>query len=43
MAGYSQTPLWKKLGLHPGDRLLLVQPPPRWRIANLPEGVVSVT
>jgi hypothetical protein len=43
MAGYSQTPLWKKLGLHPGDRLLLVQPPPRWRIADLPDGVLSVT
>ena len=39
MAGYSQTPLWKKLGIRPGDRLLLVEPPPAWSVADLPEGV----
>jgi hypothetical protein len=39
MAGYSQTPLWKKLGLRPGDRLLLVAPPQAWSVADLPDGV----
>jgi hypothetical protein len=43
MAGYSKTPLWKKLGIHPGDRVLLVQAPPTWGIPDLPEGVTSAT
>jgi hypothetical protein len=43
MAGYSKTPLWKKLSLRPGDRLLLVDPPPGWRVPDLPEGVAPAT
>jgi hypothetical protein len=43
MASYSKTPLWKKLGLHPGDLLLLVQPPPAWVVPDLPERVVTAT
>ena len=39
MAGYSKTPLWKKLGVHPGDKLLLLDPPPGWGVPALPEGV----
>jgi hypothetical protein len=41
MAGYSQTPLWKKLGVRPGDRLLLVGAPRAWSVADLPDGVES--
>jgi hypothetical protein len=43
MAGYSKTPLWKKLGVHPGDNLLLLNPPPGWGVPALPEGVVRAT
>jgi hypothetical protein len=39
MARYSQTPLWKKLGVRPGDRLLLVGAPPAWSVTDLPDGV----
>ncbi len=41
MAGYSGTPLAKKLGIKPGGRLLLVEAPPEMRhwLAPLPEGV----
>jgi hypothetical protein len=38
MAGYSKTPLWKKLAVRPGDELLLLDPPPGWRVPDLPEG-----
>ena len=37
-AGYSKTPLWKKLGVRPGDTLLLVEPPRKWRVPDLPDG-----
>jgi len=37
----AETPLWKKLGLRRGDRLLLVEPPADWRVADLPDDVVS--
>lgn len=41
MAGYSGTPLAKKLGIKPGAKLLLVEAPaePRQWLAPLPEGV----
>jgi hypothetical protein len=38
-AGYSGTPLWKKLGLKQGGRLLITDAPRDWRIAELPPGV----
>jgi hypothetical protein len=41
VAGYSKTPLWKKLGLHAGDRLVLLDPPPGWSVADTPDGVTS--
>jgi hypothetical protein len=37
-AGYSETPLWKKLGVGAGDALLLVDAPRDWTVADLPEG-----
>lgn len=43
MAGYSKTPLWKKLGLRAGDRLLLIDSPSGWRVPDLPEGVTSAS
>jgi hypothetical protein len=43
MAGYSQTPLWKKLGVRPGDQLLLVEPLAAWSLADLPEGARSTS
>lgn len=42
MAGYSKTPLWKKLGIRSGDRLVLFDAPSGWSIPDLPEGVDSV-
>jgi hypothetical protein len=39
VAGYSKTPLWKKLGVRAGDRLLLLDPPPGWSVPDLPEAV----
>jgi hypothetical protein len=39
MAGYSKTPLWKKLGVRAGERLVLVDPPSGFAVADLPEGV----
>jgi hypothetical protein len=39
MAGYSGTPLWKKLGLKQGRRLLTSGAPPGWRLPEQPEGV----
>ncbi len=41
-AGSSGTPLWKKLVLHPGERLLLIDAPAGWSIPELPDGV-SIT
>jgi hypothetical protein len=41
MAGYSGTPLWKKLGLKPGGRLLLAGAPAGWSAGDLPDGVES--
>jgi hypothetical protein len=41
VAGYSGTPLWKKLGIKPASRLLLVEPPAGvedW-LRPLPDGV----
>jgi hypothetical protein len=39
MAGYSGTPLAKKLGVRAGEELLLIGAPPGWSVADLPEGV----
>ena len=41
MAGYSKTPLAKKLGIKPGASLALDEPPPGWAVPDLPEGVVA--
>lgn len=40
-AGYSGTPLWKKLGLKPGSRVALLQEPDRFEdlLAGMPDGV----
>jgi hypothetical protein len=43
MAGYSATPLWKKLGVRPGVQLLLLDSPPGWAVPDLPDGVTTVT
>ncbi|NEN04898.1 dipeptidase [Diaminobutyricibacter tongyongensis] len=42
MAGYSGTPLWKKLGVKPGSRVLLAHADPGWSIPDAPDGVVWV-
>ncbi|GJM19186.1 MAG: hypothetical protein DHS20C14_13990 [Phycisphaeraceae bacterium] len=39
MAGYSGTPLAKKLGIKPGHRVVLADPPGAFEIEGLPEGV----
>jgi hypothetical protein len=39
-AGYSGTPLWKKLGLKAGGRLALLDAPDGWGIAELPDGIL---
>ena len=43
MAGYSGTPLVKKIGIKPGHRLAIVNPPPGFEkeLAPLPDGVVN--
>ena len=41
-SGYSGTPLWKKLGLKEGRRLLTANAPPGWEMPEVP-GAVSVT
>lgn len=41
MAGYSQTPLAKKLGIKSGASLALDQAPPGWEVPDLPDGVVT--
>ena len=43
MAGYSGTPLAKKLGIKPGTRLALDGAPPGWSVPELPDGVVAAT
>ena len=42
-AGYSTTPLARKIGIHSGDRITYLDPPPDWCIPDLPEGLVSGT
>jgi hypothetical protein len=39
VAGYSGTPLWKKLGVKDGQRLTLVDAPAGWSVPDLPSGV----
>lgn len=39
MAGYSGTPLAKKLGIKEGHRLTLVEAPPEWGVPDLPANV----
>ena len=41
MAGYSATPLSKKLGIKPDSRLLLLRAPAEFRIDDLPGGVTA--
>jgi hypothetical protein len=41
-AGYSRSSQTRKLGLKPGDRLGLDEPPPGWRLEDEPPGVVAV-
>ena len=43
LAGYSGTPLVKKIGIKPGHRLAILNPPPGFEreLAPLPEGVVN--
>lgn len=38
-AGYSGTPLAKKIGIKPGHRVVLCHAPARWRIPDLPADV----
>ena len=38
-AGYSETPLWKKLGLSEGRRLLTRNAPPGWALGETPEWI----
>ena len=40
-AGYSGTPLWKKLVIRPADRLTLIDGPRGWAVADVPDGVVT--
>jgi Protein of unknown function (DUF3052) len=39
VAGYSGTPLAKKLGIKPGHRLALLRAPDGWAVPDLPDGV----
>jgi hypothetical protein len=41
VAGYSGTPLAKKLGIKPGHTLALVDAPDGWAVPDLPEGVTT--
>jgi hypothetical protein len=43
VAGYSGTPLSRKLGIRAGGVVALLAAPTAWRIAELPEGVVVRT
>ena len=38
--GYSGTPQARKLGIKPGQRIYLDQPPPRWKLSEPPDDVV---
>src|ERR1700723_1080698 len=40
MAGYSGTPLWRKLGIKEGCAVVLVGAPADWKIEDLPERVI---
>jgi hypothetical protein len=42
-AGYSGTPLWKKLGLKEGRRLLTSDAPRGWSLPELPDGITVGT
>ncbi|MET8878417.1 DUF3052 domain-containing protein [Nocardia sp. NPDC004604] len=42
-AGYSGTPLAKKIGIKPGHRVVLCHAPARWRIPDLPPDIVIAT
>lgn len=42
-AGYSRTPQARKLGLKPGYRVCLDQPPAGWALTDPPAGLVYVT
>ncbi len=42
MAGYSGTPLYKKLGIKENSRVLLLKAPPGFAIESLPSGVEIV-
>ncbi|WP_433663510.1 DUF3052 domain-containing protein [Nocardia sp. CA-128927] len=42
-AGYSGTPLAKKLGIKPGHRVVLRHRPPGWQIPDLPADVEIVS
>ena len=39
-AGYSGTPLAKKLGIKDGGELALLDAPPSWSVPDLPDGVI---
>jgi hypothetical protein len=41
MAGYSGRPQAAKLGLKPGHRVALVNPPPGWSLADPPDGMTD--
>lgn len=41
-AGYSGTPQAKKLGIKPGQRLCLDEPPDGWSLTDPPRGVILV-
>jgi hypothetical protein len=40
-AGYSRTPLWKKLGVKPAGRLMLLGAPRGWSAGELPDGATQ--
>lgn len=40
MAGYSGTPLTKKIGVKPGQRVRLAHRPSGWELPGLPDGAV---
>jgi len=42
MAGYSGTPLWKKIGIKENQRLALLDAPQNWAVPDLPAGVEVV-
>jgi hypothetical protein len=44
-AGYSGTPLWQKLGLKPGQRLLVMDAPKEFEslLTDAPEGIVRLS